>query len=96
MTVTVVETPTVPAATVALPVAWPAATVMLAGGLKAEVLLLLRVTTAPPEGANPVSVTVTVALFVLITVDGLIVTEFSTGLIVYAALAIALSIHPLS
>jgi len=38
----------------------PAATVTLAGTVAAAVLLLLRVTTAPPVGAFPLSVTVPV------------------------------------
>ena len=36
----------------------PAATVTLAGTWAADVLLLVRVTTAPPDGAGPVKVTV--------------------------------------
>jgi hypothetical protein len=39
------------------------------------VLLLFSVTTAPPEGAIPLSVTVTVALLVLITLEGFTDTE---------------------
>ena len=39
-----------------------AATVTLAGTVAAEVLLLERVTTAPPDGAGPFSVTVPVEL----------------------------------
>jgi hypothetical protein len=50
----------------------PAATVTLAGTVAAAVLLLERVTTAPPVGAAPLSVTVPVELFPPTTVVGLI------------------------
>jgi hypothetical protein len=52
---------------------------MLAGALNAEALLVLKVTTAPPEGAALLSVTVTVVLFVLVTVEGLTDTEVNVG-----------------
>jgi hypothetical protein len=65
---------------------------MLAGGANAEALLVLKVTTAPPDGAAPLRVTVIVALFVLITVEGLTDTEVNVGgAIVYVAEATELS-----
>ena len=49
----------------------PAGTVTLAATVAAAVLLLARVTTAPPVGAAPLSVTVPVELFPPTTVAGL-------------------------
>src|SRR6266436_9060244 len=48
----------------------PAATVTLDGTLAAVVLLLERVTTAPPDGAAPLSVTVPVEEFPPVTLVG--------------------------
>jgi len=54
-----------------------AATVTLAGTCAAAVLLLERVTTAPPAGAGPVKVTVPVEEFPPMTEAGVSVTELS-------------------
>ena len=48
----------------------PAATVTLEGTLAAPVLLLERVTCAPPDGAGPLSVTVPVEEFPPVTLVG--------------------------
>jgi hypothetical protein len=53
----------------------PAAIVTLAGTWAAVVLLLERVTTAPPVGAAPLSVTVPVVPLPPITLDGFTETE---------------------
>ena len=53
----------------------PAATVTLAGTCAADVLLLDRVTTAPPVGARPVKVTVPVDEFPPTSAVGLSTTE---------------------
>ena len=55
------------------------ATVTLAGTCAAEVLLLERVTTAPPAGAGPLSVTIPVEVAPAGKEDGLKVTEPSTA-----------------
>jgi hypothetical protein len=60
-------------------VAAPGATVTLAGTCAAAVLLLVRVTTAPPDGAGPVKVTVPVDDVPPITEVGLRVTEVSVA-----------------
>jgi hypothetical protein len=57
----------------------PAATVTLAGTCAAVVLLLDRVTTAPPVGACPVKVTVPVDEVPPITEVGLSATEATVG-----------------
>ena len=57
----------------------PAATVTLAGTWAADVLLLVRVTTAPPDGAGPVKVTVPVDEVPPITELGLKLTEVSAA-----------------
>jgi hypothetical protein len=57
----------------------PAATVTLAGTTAAAVLLLDKVTTAPPAGALPVRVTVPVELFPPTTDVGVLVRVESTG-----------------
>ena len=57
----------------------PAATVTLAGTWAAVVLLLVRVTTAPPDGAGPVKVTVPVDEVPPITEAGLRLTEVSAA-----------------
>jgi hypothetical protein len=61
--------------TVKLALLAPPATVTLAGTVATEVLLLVRVTTAPPLGAKPLRVTVPVELFPPVTVDGLSETD---------------------
>jgi hypothetical protein len=57
----------------------PAATVTLAGTCAAAVLLLVRVTTAPPDEAGPVRVTVPVDDVPPITEVGLRVIEVSVA-----------------
>jgi hypothetical protein len=57
----------------------PAAIVTLAGTFAAEVLLLPRVTAAPPAGAGPFSVTVLVALFPPTTEVGFRLNDESVG-----------------
>jgi hypothetical protein len=56
-----------------------AATVTLAGNCAAAVLLLDKATTAPPDGAGPLSVTVPVAVPPPSTDAGFSVTELSTA-----------------
>jgi hypothetical protein len=58
-----------------------AGTVMLAGTCAAEVLLLESVTTAPPVGAGPLSVTVAVDDTLPTTDDGLRVSALATGVV---------------
>src|SRR5260370_40811647 len=58
---TVVEAATALVLTVKVALVAPAATITLDGVLAADVLLLDSVTTAPPEGAAPLRVTVPVA-----------------------------------
>ena len=57
----------------------PAAIVTLAGTCAAAALLLLSVTTAPPAGAAPFSVTVPVELFPPTTDVGLLVSDDSVA-----------------
>jgi hypothetical protein len=57
----------------------PAATVTLAGTCTADVLLLDSATTAPEAGAGPLSVTVPVEEFPLITDVGLTEMRLSTA-----------------
>ena len=57
----------------------PAATVTLAGTVAADVLLLVKVTTAPLAGAAPVRVTVPVEDVPPTTLEGLSETEVGTG-----------------
>jgi hypothetical protein len=74
---------------VKLAVVVPAATVTLAG-IVADVLLSDKVTTAPPLGAGPFSVTVPVELVPPVTVVGFRVKELSAGgLIVNPACTLA-------
>ncbi len=65
-----------------------AATVTLAGTVAAEVLLLVRVITAPPAGARPVNATVPVELLPPRTEVGLRETELRV-----AALTIKLAVR---
>ena len=65
--------------TVKVAVVLPAGTVTLASTVATDVLLLVRVTTAPPDGAGPVKVTVPVDDVPPITEVGLRVTEVSAA-----------------
>jgi hypothetical protein len=81
--VTGVEVPTVPVVTVNVVEVVPAATVILEGTVAALVLLLVRVTTAPPLGARPFRVTVPVEDAPPVTLLGLsMIEERAGGLIV--------------
>jgi hypothetical protein len=53
----------------------PVATVTFAGAVAAVVLLLVRLTTAPPAGAAPLRVTVPVELLPPVTLVGFSVSE---------------------
>jgi hypothetical protein len=77
-TVTAVDALTAFVCTVTEPEVCPAGTVTLAATGKA-LLLLERETVAPPLGAAPVSVTVTVALDPPVRLDGLTVTELNVA-----------------
>ena len=61
--------------TVKLALVWPADTVTLDGTVATCVLLLERVTVAPPEGAAELRVTVPVELFLPLTLVGFKVSE---------------------
>ena len=63
----------------------PAGTVRLVGTVAAAVLLLVSDTTAPPDGAAAVSVTVAEPVALPCTVDGLRLTELR---------AAAVTVHP--
>lgn len=89
--VTVTVLATVLLVTVNVAVVAPAATVTLLGTVAAEVLLLVSVTLAPPDGAGPFSVTVAVDRLPAAAVVGLSVTELGTRAItVRTALAAVL------
>src|SRR5947209_10320106 len=77
--VTTVEEPTGVVLTVKVAVVPPAGTVTLAGTVAAPVLLLDRLTTAPPLGAGALSVTVPVEELPPVTLDGLRLREESVG-----------------
>jgi hypothetical protein len=66
--------------TVKLALVAPAATVTLDGTVATFVLLLDRLTTAPPLGAGPLNVTVPVEELPPVTLDGLNVSEARGGL----------------
>jgi hypothetical protein len=66
--------------TVKLALVWPADTVTLDGTVATCVLLLVRVTVAPPEGAAELRVTVPVELFLPLTLVGFKVSEESVTL----------------
>ena len=68
--VTMVDAATALVLTVKVALVAPAVTVTLDGTLAAEVLLLKSVTTAPPDGAAPLSGTVPVEEFPPVTLAG--------------------------
>jgi len=78
--VTEVDEPTALVLTVKLALVAPAAPVTLAGTVATPVLLLDRLTTAPPLGAAALSVTVPVDELPPVTLDGLSVSEVTGGL----------------
>ena len=73
--VTVVDAATALVLTVNVALVAPATTVTLDGTLAATVLLLESVTTAPPDGAAPLNVTVPVEEFPPVTLVGFSETE---------------------
>jgi hypothetical protein len=77
--VTKIEVVTFLVVTVKVALVVPAATVTLAGTVAAEIWLLERVTTVPPAGAGPESVTVPVDGVSPLTVVGFRVTAISDG-----------------
>ena len=74
---TEVDEPTALVLTANVALVAPAATVTLEGTLAAAVLLLERVTCAPPEGAGPLNVTVPVDEFPPVTLVGFSETDAS-------------------
>ena len=72
---TVIDAATALVLTVNVALVAPAATVTLDGTLATVVLLLESVTTAPPDGAAPLSVTVPVEEFPPVTLVGFTETE---------------------
>src|SRR5947199_167983 len=74
-----VEEPTGLVLTVKVALVLPAGTVTLAGTVAAPVLLLDKLTTAPPLGAGALSVTVPVEELPPVTLDGLRLSEESVG-----------------
>ena len=75
--VTAVDAATALVLTVKVALVAPARTVTVEGTLAAAVLLLERVTCAPPAGAGPLSVTVPVEEFPPVTLAGLKIIEES-------------------
>ena len=77
--VTTVEEPTGVVLTVKVALVLPAGTVTLAGTVAAPVLLLDKLTTAPPLGAGALSVTVPVEELPPVTLVGLRLSDESVG-----------------
>jgi hypothetical protein len=67
----------------------PAATATLAGTVATVVLLLIRLTTAPPAGAFPASVTVPCETVPPVTVAGLTLRVLNAGVTVTVVLCVA-------
>src|ERR1700757_1629155 len=80
--------------TVKFALVFPAGTVMLDGTVATEVLPLESATTAPPEGAAAVRVTVPVELFPPPTLVGLRVSELSVKLVGALTVSAALGVVP--
>jgi hypothetical protein len=77
--VTELDEPTALVLTVKLALVVPPATVTLAGTVATPVLLLDRLTTAPPPGAAALNVTVPVEELPPVTLDGLRLNEDRVG-----------------
>src|SRR5437667_12253825 len=73
--------------TVKLALVAPAGTVTLAGTAATPVLLLDKLTTAPPLGAGALSVTVPVDELPPVTLDGLKVSEVKAGVVTVSVAA---------
>jgi len=73
---------------------FPAATVTLVGTVAADVLLLVRVTTAPPVGAAPLRVTVPVEGLPPVTLLGFSETDDAVTVTGAVTVSVALRVVP--